>query len=240
MRVGATHSRNILGAAWACALGFALISARPVWAQTVPDQCFDDAAQRYGVDAALLKAVARAESNLRPDAINSTHVQQTRTRDIGLMQINTSWLPQLARHGITEQHLFQPCTNVAVGAWILAGELARHGDTWEAVGAYNASCSVLKGAACTQARQRYAWRVYRRLDRSIERQGLALHQAASTPQGRGADAGADARVDARVDARAIARHSPGVIAISSLQQAVQTASATVRSSADAELAEAAQ
>ena len=129
----------------------------------VPDHCFSAAASRYGLDASLLRAVAQAESGMNPMAVNESHASRTRSRDIGVMQINTSWLPQLAGYGIKQEHLFDACTNVAVGAWILASEFAKRGTTWDAVGAYNAACSQLKGAACQAARSRYAWRVYGKL-----------------------------------------------------------------------------
>lgn len=139
----------------------ALASATPCAA--VPDHCFSDAASRYGLDASLLRAVAKAESDMDPLAVNGSHFARTRSRDIGVMQINTSWLPQLAGFGIRQEHLFDACTNVAIGAWILASEFARRGPTWDAVGAYNAACSQLKGNACQAARSRYAWRVYKKL-----------------------------------------------------------------------------
>jgi soluble lytic murein transglycosylase-like protein len=46
--------------------------------------------------------------------------------------------PTLARYGIGEVDLQEPCINIQVGAWILRQEVDRYGYSWEALGAYYA------------------------------------------------------------------------------------------------------
>lgn len=129
---------------WTVAIS--LIAASPAYA------CWEQAAARYGVSPELLYAIARTESGLDPQAVGHN---RNGSRDIGLMQINSAWLPRLSKHGIAERDLFDPCTSIHVGAWILAGNVQRLGYTWEAVGAYNAASPALRRA--------YAERVYRQL-----------------------------------------------------------------------------
>ncbi|MBN3804284.1 transglycosylase SLT domain-containing protein [Paraburkholderia sp. Ac-20336] len=98
--------------------------------------CIDDAASFQHVNVGLMRAIAQVESGTQTHVINRN---SDGTFDIGLMQINSSWLPRLAREGISEQSLFDPCTNAYVGAWILAENIRQYGPTWSAIGAYNAS-----------------------------------------------------------------------------------------------------
>ncbi len=97
------------------------------------------------------------------------------------MQINSSNLRRLNAYGITEQQLYDACTNIQVGAWILADKIQRYGFSWEAVGAYNAACTELKGKDCAAARSKYAWCVYRNLS-TAPASGMYSHGAPSPPQ----------------------------------------------------------
>lgn len=138
-----------------------LVSAPAAWA------CWEEAGRAYGVDPWLLYAIAKVESGLNPHAINDRHWHRTRSVDIGLMQINSRNLPALAREGYDPRAIWDPCHNILAGARILREKINRYGYTWEAVGAYNASCTTLVGAACRQARTRYAWSVYRAYQRAL-------------------------------------------------------------------------
>ena len=165
---------------WVMSLVFAVVP----W-QGAQATCWEAAASKFGVNPMLLQAVAYVESNLNPDAMNFSHLKRTNTFDIGLMQINSSWLKQLKSFGIDQDALRVPCVNLQVGAWILSDLLSRFGDTWNAVGAYNAVCSTLSVEECSRVRAEYAWRVYRRFQKlktaSAKPQSTPASQAVAAP-----------------------------------------------------------
>ncbi|WP_175691737.1 transglycosylase SLT domain-containing protein [Burkholderia anthina] len=111
--------------------------------------CLDDAATFQKVSVSLLRGIAQVESGMNPSAVNTN---TNGTVDIGLMQINSTWLPTLAREGITRESLFDACTNAYVGAWILSQNIRQLGANWTAIGAYN--------AASPDKRLAYARKVY--------------------------------------------------------------------------------
>ena len=119
--------------------------------------CFDAAGQYYGVSPPLLRAIANVESGLDPQAI---HVNANGSTDIGLMQINSWWFPHLLDFGIEPEDLWDPCLNIGVGAWILAGNVRQFGYSWQAVGAYNAGTRT--DLRTERRREDYEIRVYRR------------------------------------------------------------------------------
>jgi len=130
-----------------------MLIAATLLAEAFPARaCWQEAAERYGVNPYILYAIAKTESGLNPRAFNRN---KDGSYDIGLMQINSSWLPTLKKFDVTEKQLYDPCTSIHVGAWILSASMRKHGNTWDAVGAYNSSKPVY--------RQRYALKVYQNI-----------------------------------------------------------------------------
>ncbi len=89
----------------------------------------------------ILRAIAWQESHNRPDAV---HENANGSSDFGLMQINSVHLTALSAYGITASTLKQACPNVYVAAWHLRRKMLRHGNTWEAVGAYHSETPTLR------------------------------------------------------------------------------------------------
>lgn len=96
--------------------------------------CIDDAARYQGVHPHVLRAIAYHESRMKPETVNHN---KNRTRDIGLMGINTVHGGELSRYGIAPDRLFDPCVNAYVGAWLLRRKVDKYGATWKAVAAYH-------------------------------------------------------------------------------------------------------
>ncbi len=98
--------------------------------------CWSEAGERYGIEPALLQAIGWQESR------GWTHAVGPKLPDgnvaLGVMQINTIHLPELAQYGIRREHLFEACTSQQVGAWVLAKCMRQFGRTWKAVGCYYA------------------------------------------------------------------------------------------------------
>ena len=90
------------------------------------DNIFDTAADKYGVDVNLLKAVAKAESGFRPDAVSSCGAE-------GIMQLMPSTAASL---GVSNS--FDPAQNIDGGAKYLSGLLNKYGSAKLALAAYNA------------------------------------------------------------------------------------------------------
>lgn len=143
---------TVLFVMWGC-----LSSAH---AQSIPtsqgnEPCWDAAAKYHGLDPWLLYAVAYVESTHNPSAIGKN---RNGTYDIGLMQINSIWLPELRRHGISMSTLYNACASTYIGAWVMSKNIKKYGYSWQAIAAYNV------GSLGTPARRQigynYAKKVY--------------------------------------------------------------------------------
>lgn len=91
------------------------------------EQIFDEAAQTYNVPKNLIKAIAKAESDFRPDATSKAGAQ-------GIMQL----MPATARElGVTDA--YDPYQNIMGGTKYISQMLAKYdGDVSLALAAYNA------------------------------------------------------------------------------------------------------
>lgn len=101
-------------------------------------QCFDKAGKYYNLDPDYLRAIAWKESRYKTNAIGKNN---DGSKDIGIMQINSSNIEKLKRAFplINVKNLINyPCLNISVGAYILNENFKRYGRNWLAVGVYNA------------------------------------------------------------------------------------------------------
>lgn len=102
-------------------------------------ECFMRESERNGIDPYVLLAVLKTERGLPGDMA----VNRNGTRDLGVMSVNTVWIPHLAKHyGVPESTLTyrlasDGCANLAAGAWILKRQIDRAGDVWEGVARYH-------------------------------------------------------------------------------------------------------
>ncbi len=131
--------------------------------------CFSEQEGIYGINSKLLQSIAETESNLNTKVIHKNH---DGSFDIGLMQINSSWIGPM---GLDQQRLISdPCYNVSTGARILSTCIEKHGYTWEAVGCYNA---VSKGK-----RTIYSWKIYNKLKKYGKLQETEYKKIAAAPE----------------------------------------------------------
>lgn len=133
--------------------------------------CWDAAGAYHGIDPWLLYAIAKVESSHNPKAVNGSN--SNGTRDMGLMQINSVWLPELRKYGITEAQLFNGCASTYIGAWIMAKNIRKHGYTWQAIAVYNVGSLNTPGRLKTG--RRYAEKVYAAYEEMVRTRSTASY-----------------------------------------------------------------
>ena len=156
--------------------------------------CIDDAASYHGVNPQVLRAIGYQESHLNPQAHNRN---RNGSEDLGMFQINTIHLPELARYGVGRQMLYDPCVSAYVAAWHLARKVQLHGNSWHAIGAYHSESPGENG-------------IYARAVEGILNRRLAGRVAAPSAQDRPQAAAHQSLQDAAQPMRPVVlRHTPG-------------------------------
>jgi soluble lytic murein transglycosylase-like protein len=101
--------------------------------------CLMLASQTYSVPPAVLVGIYKAEGG----AVGQEVRNDNGSYDLGPMQINTVWLPELAgKWGVQENTARKwvrddACTNVGVAAWILKSHLDETGSLSKAIAHYH-------------------------------------------------------------------------------------------------------
>ena len=101
--------------------------------------CLMLASQTYSVPPAVLVGLYKAEGGKVGQEVLNTNG----TYDLGPMQINTIWMPDLAaRWGVSETTARKwvrddACTNVGVAAWIFKSHLNETGSLSQAIAHYH-------------------------------------------------------------------------------------------------------
>jgi soluble lytic murein transglycosylase len=120
------HRRLKWAAVIALVLIFLVLGAIQVfrtYRENSHDQLILAAAQKYGVDPALIKAVVWRESRFDPNARGGAG-------EIGLMQIREAAADEWAKaekiRFFSHQHLYDPAKNLLAGTWYLGKLLRRY------------------------------------------------------------------------------------------------------------------
>ncbi len=124
------------------------------------DQIFNEAAIRYNVPVELLKAIGKAESDFRADAVSRSGAQ-------GIMQL----MPKTAEYlGVTDS--FDPEQNIMGGAKYIKELLDKYeGNTSLALAAYNAGMNNVKkygGIPPFEETQNYVVKVHKYMQQNLE------------------------------------------------------------------------
>lgn len=103
--------------------------------------CIFAASQTYSVPAPVILGVLHVEGGRVGQAVGNTNG----THDLGPMQINTIWMPELARHWkVSETRATQmvrddACINIGVGTWILRKKMNDTGSLYQGIAWYHSA-----------------------------------------------------------------------------------------------------
>lgn len=98
--------------------------------------CSVAAASAYQIPADIMLAVAEKEGGKPGQWVRNS---SNGSYDVGTMQFNTNYLKDLARFGITAEHVAQPgCYSYFLAAWRIRGHIINDtGDIWQRAANYH-------------------------------------------------------------------------------------------------------
>ena len=166
LRPSTRHGLLLIGLLlWTPGTPLAAATSSPASQPWMP--CLHASAHRIGINPILLQAIVQTESRGNPLAFGWTDhrghrhswsaptqedatlflhrlLQTQHNFDSGLTQINVQNIPRLTKQlGIHPLQILDPCTNLKMSAIILEEAIAKHGNTWRAVAAYNGSLDYI-------------------------------------------------------------------------------------------------
>jgi hypothetical protein len=103
--------------------------------------CIFTAAQTYAVPPSVLLGILHVEGGKVGQAVGNTNG----THDLGPMQINTIWIPQLAKYWRVPKDTAlrmvrdDACVNIGVGAWILRSKMNETGSLYKGIAWYHSA-----------------------------------------------------------------------------------------------------
>jgi soluble lytic murein transglycosylase-like protein len=103
--------------------------------------CIFTAAQTYAVPPSVLLGILSVEGGRAGQAVGNTNGSY----DLGPMQINTIWIPELSRHwGVNPRVALRmvrddACVNIGVGAWILRSKMNETGSLYQGIAHYHSA-----------------------------------------------------------------------------------------------------
>ena len=105
------------------------------------DRYFSEVGAHFDIPPLLLKKIATIESSLNPNCIN---INQNKTIDYGIMQINSVHFSELASYGINESNIMSPKVNILAAAILLKRLTAKGGISFDKVGNYHSKTPIFK------------------------------------------------------------------------------------------------
>ena len=129
----------------------------------VPIECINQAAITYQVPANLLISILKVEGG----KVGLAKLNPNGTHDYGPMQINTVWLPVIAKFGYSKEKIqYDACANMWVGAWILTQKMAEASNLWRGVANYHSHTNEKNIAY-----QYKVWNIYQLITRYVDSTG---------------------------------------------------------------------